>query len=75
MRKKEFVHTHALLREVVHHFIEVEDMPPGEISTYEALEIHPGSIHKQKEDHAEAIAVLGDSIEWWIEDPLPTHSH
>lgn len=67
MRKKELVHTHALLREVSRYLIENGDMPVEAISTYDALDIRPSSIHKSKRSHHEAITVLGDSIERWLE--------
>lgn len=67
MRKRELVHTHTLLREVTRYLIENEDMPAETIATYDALAVRPSSIHKSKRNHHEAIAVLGDSIEWWLE--------
>jgi len=42
-------------------------MPAEMISTYYALDVRPSSIHKSKQNHYEAITVLGNSIERWIE--------
>lgn len=67
MRKKELVQTHALLLEVSVYLIENENMPPEVISTYYALDVHPSSIHKSKQNHYDAITVLGNSIAWWLE--------
>lgn len=67
MRKKELIQIHALLLEVAQHLIENENMPAERITAYCALNVSPSCIHKSKQDHYEAIAVLGNSIEWWIE--------
>jgi|AntRauMinimDraft_4_1070384.scaffolds.fasta_scaffold00046_4 hypothetical protein len=73
MRKKELVHTHTLLREVTHYLIENENMPAKTTATYDALEVRPSSIHKSKRNHREAITVLGDSIERWLEQAPATN--
>jgi len=67
MRKKELVQTHALLLEATQYLIENENMPAEMISTYYALDVRPSNIHKSKQNHYEAITVLGNSIERWIE--------
>lgn len=72
MRKKELVQIHALLLEVVLYLIENEDMPAERVSAYYALDVHPSSIHKSKQDHYDAIAILGNSIDRWTEQ---THSN
>lgn len=63
MRKIEHVHTHALLAEVARYLIETETMSAERLSTYDALETRPSSIHKSKQNHREAITVLGNAIE------------
>ncbi len=72
MRKKELVQIHALLLEVTHYLIENDDMPAERVSAYYALDVRPSSIHKSKQDHYDAITVLGDTIERWTEQ---THSN
>ncbi|MDV7348428.1 UPF0058 family protein [Halorubrum distributum] len=71
MRKKELVQTHALLLEVTRDLIENEEMPAEMITTYYTLDVHPSSVHKSKQNHVEAITVLSNSIERWLEQ---THS-
>lgn len=63
MRKKEYIHIHALLAEVSRYLIEDESMPVERRTAYEALETHPTSIHESKQNHREAIIVLGNAIE------------
>lgn len=66
MRKQELIPTHALLLEVAQYLIENGDMPAETMFTYYALDVRPSSIHKSKQDHYDAITVLGNVIEWWI---------
>ena len=67
MQKKELIHIHALLYEVRHYVVENEDIPVEMHSTYDALDVRPSSIHKQKQNHYEAITTLGGSIERSLE--------
>jgi len=67
MRKKEYIHIHALLAEVTRYLIENGDMPATTISTYNTLDTRPTSIHRSKPAHDEAITVLGSAIEPWLE--------
>lgn len=67
MRKKEYIHTHALLAEVTRYLIENEDVPVETLSAYDALDTRPSSIHKSKQDHDEAITVLSSAIEPQLE--------
>lgn len=67
MRKKEFIHIHALLLEVTQYLIENEDMAVEMYSTYDELDVRPSSIHKQKQNHHEAVKILGDSVERSLE--------
>ncbi|WP_255196681.1 UPF0058 family protein [Halorarius litoreus] len=63
MRKKEYIHTHALLREVARDLIETETMSVETLSAYDALGTGPSCIHKSKEHHHEAILTLTSAIE------------
>jgi hypothetical protein len=77
MRKKEYIHIHALLVEVTRHLIENEDMPDEALSTYYALGTPPSGIHKSKQKHDEAITTLHAAIEPWLEhtctdSPVPS---
>lgn len=67
MRKKEYIHIHALLVEVTRYMIENEDMPAETLSTYHALDTRPSSIHKSKHHHHEAVTVLTSAIRPWVE--------
>jgi len=67
MRKKELVNIHALLLEVTQYALDTEDVPTEIHSTYAALDVRPSSIHKPKQNHYEAITILGDSIERSLE--------
>ncbi|MFT4923175.1 MAG: hypothetical protein ACI8XM_002401 [Haloarculaceae archaeon] len=67
MRKKEYIHIHALLVETTRFLIENEDMPAETLSTYDALGTNPSSIHKSKQSHHEAITALNSAIEPWFE--------
>ncbi|GAB6861723.1 UPF0058 family protein [Haloplanus litoreus] len=67
MRKKEYIHIHALLVEVTRHLMENEEMPAETLSTYDALGTPPSGIHKSKQKHAEAITALNDAIGPWLE--------
>lgn len=67
MRKKEYIHIHALLLEVTRYVIENEDMPAETLSTYDTLGTRPSSIHKSKQKHYEAISVLTSAIDPWFE--------
>ena len=69
MRKKEYVHIHALLVEVTRYVLENERPPAETMSDYEALETRPASIHEPKRKHHEAIKALGDGLEQWLEQP------
>jgi hypothetical protein len=62
MRKKEHIHTHALLAEVARYLIENETMPIEMLSAYDELGTRPSSIHKPKQNHHEAIMVLSSAI-------------
>jgi hypothetical protein len=74
MRKKEHIHTHALLAEVTRYSIENETMPAEMLSAYDALGTHPTSIHQSKQNHREAIMALSSAIEPCLKD-TPTDSH
>ncbi|EMA14654.1 UPF0058 family protein [Haloarcula amylolytica] len=63
MRKKEYIHIHALLAEVTRYLIENEAMSAETLSAYDALGTRPTSIHKSKQNHCEAIIVLNSAIE------------
>lgn len=63
MRKKEYIHTHALLTEVSQYLIENDTMTVETLSAYDALGTGPAGIHKSKQDHHEAIQVLTSAIE------------
>ena len=63
MRKKEYIHTHALLAEVTGYLIENETLPVEILSAYDALGTRPSSIHKSKQNHREAILALTNAIE------------
>lgn len=67
MRKKEYVHTHALLVEVTRYLSETGDMPEDALSTYDALGVSPSSIHESKRSHHEAITALYSDIDPWLE--------
>lgn len=67
MRKKEFIHVHALLLEITQYLMENEDVDPSIHSMYDTLDVRPSSAHKPKDDHYEAVTVLGDSIERALE--------
>jgi hypothetical protein len=71
MRKKEYIHLHALLVEVTRYMIENEEMPAETLSTYHALGTRPSSIHKSKESHHKAITVLYSDIEPWFDQLQP----
>lgn len=73
MRKKELIQIHALLLEVALFSIENENMPAEVFSTYYALDVHPSSIHKSKQDHYDAIAALKKPIEWRTEQTRSTN--
>jgi hypothetical protein len=66
MRKKEFIHIHALFAEVTRYLIEEETMPVEMLSAYDALETRPSSIHKSKQSHHEAIVTLGSAIDQYL---------
>lgn len=70
MRKIEYVHTHALLAEVARYLIKTGTMSAERLSTYDALETRPSSIHKSKRSHRMAIRILRHAIE-----PCLTTSH
>jgi len=63
MRKIEYVHMHALLAEVTRYLIETETMPAETLSAYDTLGTRPTSIHKSKQQHHEALVVLGSTVE------------
>lgn len=63
MRKKEYIHVHALLAEVTRCLIENGTMSVETLSAYDALDTHPSSIHRPKQNHCEAITTLGPAIE------------
>lgn len=63
MRKKEYIHTHALLTEVTRYLIENDTMPVEALSAYDALGTGPSSIHKCKQHHHDAIQTLTSAIE------------
>lgn len=63
MRKKEHIHTHALLAEVAQYLVENETMPAERLSVYDAHGTRPASIHKSKQNHCEAIVILSSAIE------------
>ena len=67
MQKKELIHIHALLYQVRQYVTENENIPVEMHSTYDALDVRPSSIHKQKQNHYEAITTLGGSIERSLE--------
>jgi len=68
MRKIEHIYTHALLAEVTRYLIEDETMSVEVLSAYNALGTRPSSIHKSKQNHREAIMVLGSAIEPCLEE-------
>lgn len=74
MRKKEYIHTHALLAEVTRHLVENETMPPEKLAAYDAVGTTPSSIHKSKQNHRDAIIALGRAIEPCLEE-IPTENH
>lgn len=74
MRKKEYIHTHALLAEVTRYLIDIETMPAEVLSAYHALGTHPTSIHQSKQNHHEAIMILSSAIEPCLKE-APTDSH
>lgn len=49
----------ALLSEVTQYLIENETMRGGTLSAYDALGTRPSSIHKPKQNHRDAILLLG----------------
>ena len=69
MRKIEYIHTHALLREVTEYLIENETMPVEARSAYAALGTGPSSIHRSKQHHYEAIQALTTAIEPCLTEP------
>lgn len=74
MRKTEYIHTHALLAEVTRRLVENGTMSVETLSTYDALETRPSSIHKSKQNHREAILMLGRAIESCLREAR-TDSH
>lgn len=74
MRKKEHIHTHALLAEVTQYLIETETMSAEMLSEYRELGTSPSSIQKSKQNHREAITVLSNAIEPCLKE-TPTNSH
>ena len=68
MRKKEYIHVHALLLEVTQYLMENEDVDPSKHSMYDTLDVRPSSVHKPKHNHYEAVAILGDSLERTLEE-------
>jgi hypothetical protein len=74
MRKKDHIHIHALLAEVTRHLIENDTMPVERLSAYDSLETRPTSIHRPKQNHREAIMLLGSAIEPCLEETR-TDSH
>lgn len=74
MRKKENIHTHALLAEVTRYLIEKENVSAEMFSAYDALETRPASVHKPKQNHREAIMVLSGAIGLCLEE-THTDSH
>lgn len=74
MRKKEHIHTHALLAEVTRYLIENEAMSAEMLAAYDALGTRPSSIHKSKQDHRKAITVLSGAIESYLKE-AHAHSH
>ncbi len=74
MRKKEHIHTHALLAEITQHLIETEAMPVERLSGYHELGTSPSSIQKSKQNHREAIMILSSAIEPCLKE-IPTDSH
>lgn len=74
MRKKEHIHTHALLAEVTQYLIETETMSVEMLSGYHELGTSPSSIQKSKQNHCEAIMVLSSAIEPCLkETPIDSH--
>ena len=67
MRKKEFIHVHALLLEISEYVMENEDVDQSIHPRYDTLEVCPSSVHKPKRTHYEAVTILGDSIERTLE--------
>ncbi|MCU4716987.1 UPF0058 family protein [Halapricum hydrolyticum] len=74
MRKKEYIHTHALLAEVTGYLIENETMPVDRLTAYNELETCPSSIHETKQKHHEAIMALSSAIGRCLKE-IPTDSH
>lgn len=67
MRKKEYIHIHALLAEVTRYLIEDGSIPVETLSAYDALGTRPSSIYKSKQDHREAVLALSRAIEPCLE--------
>lgn len=63
MRKKEYIHTHALLMAVSRYLVATDTMPAEALAAYEALETTPASFHKSKQHHHDAIWTLTAAIE------------
>lgn len=62
MRKQESVHLHALQLEIARYLDDHPEMPPVDLSEYNATEVGPSSVHRSKGDHEEAVVVLTTAI-------------
>ena len=72
MRKQEYIHLHALLKETSHHLIMHEGMPPEQTTAYQDLAVRPTSVQKSKQQHHQAVMALVTAIGTWVEEPPPT---
>ncbi len=70
MRKKDLIHIHALFGEVTRYLMTDGTVSRETLSEYDALGTSPSSIQEAKEDHREAIMVLGSALDECLEECL-----
>lgn len=68
MRKKEYIHTHALLAETARYLTDDETLSAERFSAYAILGTRATSIHKSKQNHHEAVMILSSAIESGLDE-------
>lgn len=73
LSKQEFIHLHGLFSEIARYLDEkqVRDYELEEFEMYQEyleMDVKPTSIHKNKEDHREALFTLAETIETYLEE-------
>ncbi|MDJ1431214.1 UPF0058 family protein [Halostagnicola sp. A-GB9-2] len=75
MKIQELIHLHALLLEIRKYLEREGNVPYGAFDSYDTQPIRPSHIHRQKDAHKNAINLLLDGFEQFVQThPPPDHA-